>query len=81
MRKKAFVFTRPPQRAKTRRSTGKAVASEEAYRTLCRTLSSEGCENAAGGLFPHPARTIPEDDVGGVLYSLPRMKQAGSIKL
>lgn len=30
MFKKACVFTRPPQRAKTHRSTGKAAASEEA---------------------------------------------------
>jgi len=28
-----------PRRTKTRRSAGKAAASEEAIRTLCRTLS------------------------------------------
>jgi hypothetical protein len=34
MLKKASAFTRPPRYAETSRSTGKAVASEEARRTL-----------------------------------------------
>ena len=34
MLKKARLLTRPPRRAKTRRSAGKAAASEEARRTL-----------------------------------------------
>ncbi|MEO7861303.1 MAG: hypothetical protein ABIU05_12820 [Nitrospirales bacterium] len=36
---KGQLLTRQTRRAKTRLSTGKAAASEETKRTLCRTLS------------------------------------------
>ena len=55
MLKKAGLLSRPPRRAKTRRSPGKTAASEEARRTL-RYVEPQRSENAAGGLFQYPAR-------------------------
>jgi hypothetical protein len=48
-----------PRRAKTRRSAGKAAASETVMHTLFGTASpSERNENVAGGLFQRHAREI-----------------------
>ena len=59
MLKKADFPPAQPRRAKTRRSAGKAAASEAVMHTLFGTGSpSERNENVVGGLFQHPAREI-----------------------
>jgi len=56
--KKAAFSPTQPRRAETRRSPGKAAASEEAKRTCRYVERSERGENAAGSLFQQPARTL-----------------------
>ena len=55
---RGHVLSLFPHPGCSKRPSGKAAASEEARRTLRYVESSERSENAAGGLFQHPARTV-----------------------
>ncbi|WHZ25515.1 MAG: hypothetical protein OJF51_000310 [Nitrospira sp.] len=63
MFKKAFVLTRPPLRAKTRRAPNKAagrrtvsrISDAKVVRAAEMVRGAVSCENEAGGLFQHPA--------------------------
>jgi glycosyltransferase involved in cell wall biosynthesis len=61
-----------PPKSETRRSAGKAVASEEAMRTLSVRGASERSGNEAGGLFQHSAKARK------VIHVITRLDYGGS---